>query len=286
MKRRSFIKNFTGLGLVGLTTGFYTFSIEPYWVEYVKLPMPIRNLPDNLVGKKIVQISDIHIGDEFDWNYIISSFKQVKKMKPDYVVYTGDFVSYRTSKQIDQLNRVFEYVAKGELGTFGILGNHDYGHRYKESFVAVQVTTALENAGVKVLRNSQAKASGLNIIGIDDFWGTNFYPDKVMNKICHDEANLVLCHNPDVADLPVWNGYKGWILSGHTHGGQCKPPFLPPPVLPVQNREYVAGKYDLNDGRYMYINRALGCSYPVRFNVRPEITVFTLEKEEIETKEA
>ncbi|WP_236973836.1 hypothetical protein [Membranihabitans maritimus] len=95
----------------------------------------------------------------------------------------------------------------------------------------------------------------------------------VDNKI----ANIVLTHNPDVADLPIWNKYEGWILSGHTHGGQCKPPFLPTPLLPVNNKKYTSGVIDLQDGRMMYINRALGHLWPLRFNVRPEITVFELQ---------
>ena len=74
------------------------------------------------------------------------------------------------------------------------------------------------------------------------------------------------------------NGYKGWILSGHTHGGQCKPPFLPAPMLPVKNKRYSAGQFELSGERNLYINRALGHLWQVRFNVRPEITIFTLER--------
>lgn len=116
----------------------------------------------------------------------------------------------------------------------------------------------------------------MNIIGLDDYWSINFGPEPVMNAYDPNVANLVLSHNPDTADLPIWNGYKGWILAGHTHGGQCKAPFLPPPMLPVQNKKYTAGKIDLEDGRTLYINRALGHLWQVRFNVRPEITVFRL----------
>jgi hypothetical protein len=90
------------------------------------------------------------------------------------------------------------------------------------------------------------------------------------------EAALVLCHNPDAADEPVWAGYRGWILAGHTHGGQCKPPFLPPPLLPVKNRRYTCGAFDLGDGRNLYISRGLGYLRRVRFGVRPEITLFRL----------
>ena len=46
------------------------------------------------------------------------------------------------------------------------------------------------------------------------------------------KSNVVLCHNPNVCDKDVWNGYQGWTLSSHTHGDQYKPPFLLPSILP------------------------------------------------------
>jgi predicted MPP superfamily phosphohydrolase len=93
-----------------------------------------------------------------------------------------------------------------------------------------------------------------------------------------EKPALFLCHNPDAADFNEWAGFQGWILCGHTHGGQCKPPLLDPPLLPVKNKRYIAGEYDLFDGRRLYINRGLGHLRQVRFNVRPEITAFTLRR--------
>ena len=66
------------------------------------------------------------------------------------------------------------------------------------------------------------------------------------------------------------------LVAGHTHGGQCKPPFLPPPLLPVQNPNYTQGVFDLAPGRSMHISTGIGHLLKVRFNVRPEITVFEL----------
>lgn len=279
MKRRKFIKNtiLSSAG-IGLITGLYSWQIEPFWLEFVKVKMPIQNLPKNLIGKTIMQISDIHVGNKFNYQYIIDSFKEAKLLQPDFVVYTGDFVSYETKEQFKQLEKVMEFVVKGTQGTVGVLGNHDYGGDWLEQEVADSVTSILENAGITILVNQQKEMNGLNIIGIDDYWGMNFNPKKVMSKYDNKKANIVLCHNPDVCDLNVWNNYKGWILSGHTHGGQVKPPFLTPPILPVENKRYSAGKIDLNDGRTLYINRALGNLLQVRFNVRPEITIFKLSK--------
>jgi uncharacterized protein len=273
MKRRKFIKTALATGTVA---ALYAWQIEPFWLEFVRLKMPIKNLPKALIGKTLMQISDMHIGDRFDYHFIIDSFKKAQAFNPDFVVYTGDFVSYKSEKQFAQLTEVFQNVVLGTLGTVGILGNHDYGKNWKESKVADTIVGLLKTHNVPILRNEQKLFNGLNIIGLDDYWGTNFQPQNVMTNLNHDLANLVLCHNPDVVDEPVWNDYKGWILSGHTHGGQCKPPFLDAPMIPVKNRKYIAGKIDIEDGRTLYINRALGHLWQVRFNVRPEITVFEL----------
>ncbi len=279
MKRRKFIKNtiLSSAG-IGFITGLYAWQIEPFWLEFVNIKMPIKNLPKHLIGKTVMQISDMHVGNKFNYQYVIESFGKAKLLKPDFVLYTGDFVSYENETQYTQLKEVMKFAVTGELGTLAVLGNHDYGKNWLEQEVANNITTILETAGVTVLSNEQKEIEGLNIIGLDDYWGLNFNPKKIMSQVDRNKANIVLCHNPDVCDLNVWNQYKGWILSGHTHGGQVKPPFLKPPILPVKNKKYNAGEIDLNDGRTLYINRALGNLHQIRFNVRPEITVFTLIK--------
>ena len=276
VNRRTFLKSTAVLGGAGLLTGLYAWQVEPYWLEFVRLRMPIRNLPDPLVGKTLMQISDIHVGNRYNRQYLIDSFRQAQRFNPDFVAYTGDFVNYESPEQFGQLDEVFDHAVRGTLGTVGVLGNHDYGKDWREPAVAERVISILSQKGISILRNEQKSFGGLNFIGIDDWWSTNFQPERVMSGLDTDAAQIALCHNPDVADLPVWNGYQGWILAGHTHGGQCKAPFLPPPLLPVKNKRYAAGEVDLNDGHTLYINRALGHLIQVRFNVRPEITLFEL----------
>ena len=259
MNRRKFISK-SLLATAGVSLGFYSWQVEPCWLEFVKQDLPIKNLPSKLHNKVLMQISDLHVGNRFDYNFLIDSFKKAKAYKPDIVVYTGDFVCWENNpEQFEQLKIVMKEAVLGNLGTVAILGNHDYGAEWKEESVADEVSKILSDSEINVLRDEKADFSGLNIYGFEELWGT------------------VLCHNPDVCDLDVWNNYQGWILSGHTHGGQAKPPFLPPLILPVKNRKYTSGIIDLEDGRTLYINRALGHSYQVRFNCRPEITLFTLK---------
>lgn len=279
MKRRIFIKNsFWGLTGLGLLSGLYAWQIEPFWVEFVKLKMPIKNLQKHLEGKTLMQISDIHIGKRFDFNYIIKSFEKAKQLNPDFVAYTGDFVTtHKDEVQYEDLRKVLKNCVKGKLGTVGTLGNHDYGKNWAQQEVAENISKIVRENGITLLQNEQIEIEGLNFIGFDDYWGLNFKPEKVMDEYDKLKSNIVLCHNPDVCDLEVWNDHQGWILSGHTHGGQVKPPFLDAPIVPVKNKKYTSGKFDLTNGRTLYINRALGHLWQIRFNARPEITIFELE---------
>jgi predicted MPP superfamily phosphohydrolase len=279
MKRRTFLKSLLTLAGGGLATGLYAWQVEPLWLEFVKVPMPIVNLPDYWKGKTIMQISDMHVGDRFDYRFLIESMEKAKAFSPDLVVYTGDFVNYLNSTQLTQLKEVMQYAVKGKEGTLGIMGNHDYGLNWSQKDVGNKIYSILEQNGIKMLRNERWSKQGLSIGGLDDVWGPYFEPSQVLPNMPAAEANILLCHNPDVCDMPIWGDYKGWILSGHTHGGQCKPPFLPPPVLPVKNKRYNAGIFKLDDKRTLYINRALGHLWQVRFNVRPEITIFNLNAE-------
>ncbi len=276
MSRRRFLQGLAGVTAVTAATGFYTFRIEPSWVQDVHLSMPIRHLPPDLEGKILVQISDMHIGDRYDYSYQIDHFKRIQQLAPDFVVYTGDFVTYDNVEQFDQLRQVLAHAPLGKLGTAAILGNHDYGRGWNQQPVATQIAALLANADIPVLRNEIRSFSGLNIGGIDEFWGTNYVPERVTAVIPSNEPSIILCHNPDVADEPIWHNYQGWILAGHTHGGQVKPPFLPPPLLPVNNKRYTSGVFDVGNGRFLYINRGLGNLWSVRFNARPEISIFTL----------
>ena len=263
-------------GTIGLS--LYSFRIEPHWLEITRRTLPIADLPDGLVGASLAQLSDLHVGPRVEDDYLISTLKRVNYLKPDIVAYTGDFITYSEPLYLDQLSRVIRHTPRGRLATLAILGNHDYGRGWRHLEVGEAIVKRVGAAGIRVLRNERCVVAGLQVVGLDDLWGPCFGPSTIMSEMKRGEPSLVLCHNPDVADLPVWGEYTGWILSGHTHGGQCRPPFLPPPILPVRNKRYTAGDFDLWDGRRMYISRGVGTLLPVRFNVRPEVTFFTLAK--------
>lgn len=279
ISRRQFLRWSAGtlipgtLGVVG-----YTLGIEPHWVDIHQHNLPIRGLPAALSGRRLVQISDLHVGPQVAMGYLIKSLQKVAALEPDFLAITGDLITYRSDAQFAELRRLLAHLPPARIATLAVLGNHDYGRHWRQGYVAESVCKELARAGVRVLRNESEPIHGLVVAGVDDLWAREFAPDRALAKITADTPALVLCHNPDAADHPGWGDYQGWILSGHTHGGQCKPPFLPPPLQSVHNPRYVAGEVPLADGRRLYINRGLGHLVPARFNARPEITVFTLRE--------
>jgi predicted MPP superfamily phosphohydrolase len=270
-----------GTAAAAVGTVGYTLAVEPHWLEITERELPIAHLPDALVGARLVQLSDLHIGPQVSDIYLRESFARIRAIAPEIVVVTGDFITYfdaRGAAQFDHLRDVLTDFPNGRVATLGILGNHDYGTNWRDVVVASKVVAEAERAGIRMLRNETHAVNGLDVIGVDDLWARRSDTARAFTARSNDAA-LVLVHNPDAADKLAWPDYRGWMLSGHTHGGQCKAPFLPPPLLPVENKRYVAGAVCVDDARTLYISRGVGHLIKARFNVRPEITVFTLRRQ-------
>lgn len=276
-------RRFLALGGAALASGaglgLYAWQVEPHWVEVVRRPMPLEHLPPALDRRTLLQLSDLHVGLQVDSEYLIRTLKQAAALAPDFVVITGDFISYDSARRIPELARVLRAMPHGRIATVAILGNHDYGFGWKQMEVAEEVTRVVSDAGVVVLRNEVRILGGLQFAGLADLWSPEFDAAAARRNLVPDLPTIVLAHNPDTLDLPIWGDARGWALAGHTHGGQVKPPFLPPPVLPVRNKRYTSGEFNVGDGRTLYINRGLGHLLQVRFNARPELTLFTFVHE-------
>lgn len=277
ISRRAFLYGSAGLVASAAAAGAYTFFYEPTWLEITTHTMPIRGLPASLIGKRLVQLTDLHVSPQVDDAYLMETFRRVQALAPDIVVYTGDMTS-RHPDLYAHAESIYSQMPRGSMATFASLGNHDYGRNWSEPAEADRMAALLQSHGAQVLVNEVAVVEGLHIIGLGDLWANAFAPTQAFQGLPAGAPALALCHNPDAVDLEGWAPFSGWILAGHTHGGQCKPPFLPPPILPVKNKRYTSGTFELSASRTLYINRGIGTVYPVRFNVRPEVAVFQLER--------
>ena len=303
MNRRRFLTlGASALG-VAAATGVYAWQIEPFWLELVRRPMPLAKLPQSLVGKTLLQVSDIHVGPRVSSDYLIRSLAAAQALEPDFVAFTGDFVSFRSAHEVTELARVLRSMPRGRLGTVASLGNHDYGRNWRDIAVADEVSRVATDAGMVVLRNDVRTIGGLQFAGLADFWSPEFGPGHgeppvgallappaspflragtdaaaALRLLAPEQPTVVLSHNPDAQDVGSGRASTAGSSPATRTAGRCALPSLPPPVLPVKNHRYTAGVFDVGPGRTLYINRGLGFLIHVRFDVRPELTLFTLER--------
>src|SRR5688572_33244936 len=101
--RRRVLKMAGGLAGSAVAIGLYTWRIEPHWLQVVERDLPIAGLPDALVGRRLIQVSDLHVGPVVDRDYLAAALTTVNSLRPDLLVLTGDFMTAFENEQVDNV---------------------------------------------------------------------------------------------------------------------------------------------------------------------------------------
>jgi uncharacterized protein len=258
----------------------YAGEIERHAIEVVPRTLTIDALPDAFTGFRIVQISDIHLEEYTEAAFLKLIVRMTNDLRPDLVVLTGDFISSRPFPRHDAIRWGYECadILSGLdcPQTYAILGNHD------AMVSAPAVTDALVSRHIPVLENRyvplERGGSRIWLAGVAD--AISQKPDLSSalprQRASDREPIVLLCHEPDYVDAVVGRGVS-LVLSGHTHGGQVRIPWIRPLFLPGMGRKYVEGHFLLRDGMQLYVNRGIGTvNLPFRFRCPPELTLITL----------
>jgi len=281
--RRLFLR--TGLaGAAGVA--LYSGELARHWLEVTELEIKLKNLPAGFEGVRFVQLSDIHLGEFTEDFFLKHAVEVINGLRADAVLLTGDFVTHGFMGRSFGERHAWpcaEILSKLTCPKrFAIMGNHD------EMVGADLVTEALRQNGITVLRNSyvplERGGGRVWLAGVDDVVEGRPEPDAAIPPVIRnqpEEPVVLLCHAPDYADWLLRGGAgkaASLMLSGHTHGGQIRIPFLPPFDLPPFGREYVEGLFRIGPLQ-LYVNRGLGTvGLPFRLNCPPEITAITLRR--------
>lgn len=264
--------------LSSLAGAFYATEFEPGWLEVSQVEIPLGRLPKAFDGYRILQVSDIHIGGWMNRERLAYVVDLILAQKPDLILATGDYViGHSWSRELDLAAEDFIEVIRPLTQAhpvIGVMGNHDHWTD------AARTREMLLRTGILELQNDARviKRDGdeLYIAGLDDVYARRHDLEGLTAKLPAGAHVILLAHEPDFADETARTGKFLLQLSGHSHGGQVVIPFVGPPVLPRWARRYPAGLYQIAD-MWLYTNRGVGMTSPfVRFNCRPEITVFTL----------
>ena len=238
-----------------------------------RVTVPVEGLGDGLRGLRIVQVSDIHIGQTLGREFLQRMVEQVNALEPDVVAVTGDLVegfAHRIREEVQPLSGL-----RGKLGVFYVPGNHEfyYGGAAWMAEVARLGPTVLENAHRIVERNG----ARLAVAGVSDHDGGHFgerhacRPDLALAGVPGDVPRVLLAHQPRSALL--LKGLRVDLqLSGHTHGGQ-----IFPFNLFVRLQQPAVAGLDVVNGVRVYTHSGTGYwGPPMRLGAPPEIAVLTL----------
>jgi len=279
ISRRNLIRLAASAGVGALAADAILF--EPNRLQLVNQEIRLRRWPSRLDGFSIALLSDFHYDPHFSIHPIRAAIKLVAQIQPQLIVLTGDFVSVpnigdsklgaAAAEPCAQLLRRMQ----APYGLWAVMGNHDY---YTDPD---HVTSVLRAEGINVLANqsSPIESNGARfwLAGVDDILGRTADLDAALHNVPAEEATILLAHEPDYADR-VARHPVDLQLSGHSHGGQVRLPFIGPLYLPDLARKYIRGLYKIGQ-LTLYTNPGLGTvEVPVRLNCPPEVTLLTIRK--------
>jgi len=266
------------VGWVAFSVG-WSLSVGQARVANTRLRVELPGLGPTLAGLRVVQISDLHIGNRLEGERLARMVERVNALEPDLVAITGDLfhddpIHLPEARHLGGL--------RARHGVFAILGNHD------ANVGADRVAEALSRhaPGVRLLRDELARLelpSPFYVAGVEDPGGRWFERrlryralEELRSKWPGDGPVLLLAHQPEVFEHAAELGFP-LVLSGHTHGGQLALP------LPGGQLNLARAMTPLTRGVYrrgdctLYVNRGLGVGGPaMRFHCSREIATIEL----------
>ena len=242
-----------------------------------RLRFPFANLPPQLEGFKILQISDCHLGYYVGLNDLEKLLVLAEPMQPDLVLVTGDL-----SDDLGALPDALTMISglNPRWGTFACLGNHEYyrGIREVRQIFEKGPIPLLVETGV----NIEVGGSALYIGGADDPRylrrdNAVFLKNTVsasLSPAAEGSFKILMSHRPEAFDYSAPSG-ADLTLAGHTHGGQIglggRSAFES-----LLSYKYLWGHYHHANGNQLYTTAGVGHWFPFRLGCPPEAPLIEL----------
>jgi predicted MPP superfamily phosphohydrolase len=276
--RRSLLRKSTMVAMAApfAVIGYGTFIERTrFFVKEVDLPMP--GLHPDLVGKRLVQLSDLHVSSYLSVSDAARVVDMANELRADLALVTGDLISdvgdplEETIREVGRLRAI--------AGIVGCHGNHEIYARCQNL-----ASRLCRVRGIDILRHRSRQfkfGSGiLNVAGVDYQPAStkSMYLRGCESLVVPGAANLLMSHSPDVFPVAVHKGFDA-IVSGHTHAGQVTIEILNQTLNVARFlTPYVAGLYRI-DGRSGYVTAGIGTiGMPIRIGAPPEITLLRLQR--------
>lgn len=227
---------------------FYGSIVEPRWLTVNEYEVVLSDQADSNLRAAV--LSDLHLGPYKQEGWARQVVRRINALAPDIIFLTGDFV-FERAEQADMLDPLSELEAP--LGVYAVTGNHDYRSDEIEYVVSV-----LERLGIEVLQNESIEIENFVLAGVDDIWYDGNVSETLQDLDSNDTV-VLLVHNPDAVLSEITVQQADLVISGHTHAGQVRLPWLGS-VSEMPNllgRDYDHGLFDYQ-GTQLFVTSGLG----------------------------
>ncbi|HSU53633.1 MAG TPA: metallophosphoesterase [Candidatus Dormibacteraeota bacterium] len=230
--------------------------LEPNWVKTRHV-----RLGSGKPSHRFVQFTDVH--HKGDRGYLQDVVSKINALSPEFVCFTGDLIEHSKF-----LKESLDLMAAIKSPMYGIPGNHDYWS--KVSFDPIAKCFAGTGGGWLLDQSMVTQDGNFSIVG-----ATCLSARQPVIEASTKTRRIFLMHYPGWVKQLGTEKYD-LILAGHSHGGQVRLPVYGPLILPFGVDKYDLGMFQTVNGP-LYVNPGIGWfPVPIRFNCRPEITVFEL----------
>ncbi len=251
--------------------------------EVEEVELSFDNLPAELDGYRVLQLSDIHASASAPRERTAEIVARANAVGADLICLTGDYFDGLAKNQFRNVAPLKDLRAKD--GVLAVTGNHEYyfdTFNWMERFSTLTNITFLTNACV-------SPREGLVVGGVRDSTGHlqgGFPPpdpDEAFASATNGAFRILLQHRPYVryeAFLDRTPSAKVDLqLSGHTHGGIVPGLSL---LVSVHNNGFVRGVYEGADGRKVHVSAGVSqwAGFPLRYLNDPKMTVITLRRKD------
>lgn len=219
-------------------------------------------------GKKIVFVSDVHLGAVQSEGYARKVAGAISAEAPEIVLIGGDIFDGVKCHPASLLAPFADL--RPPLGIYFASGNHEY---IEDTQILLD---EIQGAHIRILKNEAVDVKGLTIAGVD--WKDTYKKDdfeKVLAGMHVDGAkpSILLRHEPSHLDVASRAGIS-LTLSGHTHAGQIFP------LGWITRRIYHGFDYGLKTLGQMLVYTSSGIGTwgpPLRLGTKSEMVIITLE---------
>lgn len=271
-KKHSIFK-YLALLIIFLTiVAIYSYYIETKRIIVKEYSIINKKIPNKFDGTKIVHFSDLHFGTSIKENELEKIKTKMNTLNPELVIFTGDLVDDGYQITEEQKNKLINFLNEinAKIGKYIIRGNHDLTDIY-DSIITKTDFIELNNINKNIFKED----SKIKIIGLDDYLEGNQNIENAFDFESEDLYTILITHEPDTIDK-IKDYNIDLMLSGHSHNGQIRIPFIGAVYTPIGSKKYYDERY-LIDETSLYISSGLGTTViPFRLFNKPSFNLYRL----------